>query len=54
LHLNRKTGERKIMQMVTYMFELGYDLSLTLRDNVSDSPGFEGSGLIFKRAKERN
>ncbi len=35
------------MQMAAYPFELGYKLALACRDNVSNSPGFEGCGLIF-------
>lgn len=37
------------MQMAAYLFELGYELALARRDNVSDSPGFEGCGLIFDK-----
>jgi hypothetical protein len=35
--------------MAAYLFELGYELALARRDNVSDSPGFEGCGLIFDK-----
>jgi hypothetical protein len=44
-----KMGERKYMQMAAYLFELGYELALACRDNVSNSPGFEGCGLIFDK-----
>jgi hypothetical protein len=37
------------MQMAAYLFELGYELALARRDNVPDSPGFEGCGLIFDK-----
>jgi len=37
------------MQMAAYLFELGYEFALARRDNVSDSPGFEGCGLIFDK-----
>jgi hypothetical protein len=37
------------MKMAAYLFELGYEHSLARRDNVSDSPGVEGCGLIFDK-----
>ena len=37
------------MQMIAYLFELGYDLALSRSHNVSQSPGFEGCGLIFDK-----
>ena len=37
------------MQMITYLFELGYDLALSRIHNVLQSPGFEGCGLIFDK-----
>ena len=37
------------MQMVAYLFELGYDLALSRIHNVLQSPGFEGCGLIFDK-----
>ena len=49
LNFRGKTGEKKYMQMAAYLFELGYELALARRDNVSDSPGFEGCGLIFDK-----
>jgi hypothetical protein len=46
-----KTGKQKYMQMAAYLFELGYELALARRDNVSDSLGFEGCGLIFDKTE---
>ena len=37
------------MQMAAYLFELGYELALARKDDVSDSPGFESCGLIFDK-----
>ena len=37
------------MQMIAYLFELGYDLALSRSHNVSQSPGFEGCELIFDK-----
>ena len=34
------TIEEKQLHMVSYVFELGYDLMMSPRDNVSNSPGF--------------
>lgn len=48
-----KNGEQKFKQMVAYLFELGYDLALSFRHNVSKSPGFEGCGLIFDKKKKK-
>jgi hypothetical protein len=31
-------GDQKYMQMAAYLFELGYKLSLALKDDLSDSP----------------
>ena len=39
------TEEYKFLRMVAYLFELGYDVALGRKDNVSDSPGFEACGL---------
>ena len=44
-----KTGDQKYMQMAAYLFELGYELALARKDDVSDSPGFESCGLIFNK-----
>ncbi len=44
-----KAGKQKYMQMAAYLFELGYELALACRDNVSNSPEFEGWGLIFDK-----
>ncbi len=49
LNFQGKTGEQKYMQTAAYLFELGYKLALARRDNVSNSPGFEGCGLIFDK-----
>ena len=46
---NGKSEEKKFMQMIAYLFELGYDLALSRSHNVSQSPGFEGCGLIFSK-----
>jgi hypothetical protein len=42
-------GKQKYMQMSAYLFELGYELALACKDDVSDSPGFESCGLIFDK-----
>ena len=42
-----KTGDQKYMQIAAYLFELGYELALTRKDDVSDSPGLKSCGLIF-------
>ncbi len=47
-------GEQNYMQMAAYLFELGYKLASARRDNVSDSPGFEGCGLIFDKTGWKN
>ncbi len=49
LNFRGKTGNHKNMQMAAYLFELGYELALARKDNVSDSPGFEACGLIFDK-----
>ena len=45
VNFSGKSGEEKYMQMIAYLFELGYDLAVSPRRNVSKSPGFEGCGL---------
>jgi len=50
-HFSGKVGDFKFMDMISYLFELGYDLALSPANNVSDSPGFEGCGLIFDKKK---
>jgi hypothetical protein len=35
-----------MMQMNAYLFELGYELALARKYDVSDSPGFESCGWI--------
>ena len=42
----------KFMQMIAYLFEFSYDLALCRKHNVSDSPEFEGCGLIFEKKKK--
>ena len=49
LHFSGRSGEQKYVQMVAYLFELGYDLAIGRFSNISDSPGFEGCGLMFKK-----
>ena len=41
-----KDGNKKFMEMVAYLFELGYDLALGRSNNVSRSPGFEACGMM--------
>ena len=48
-NFNGKSEGKKFMQMIAYLFELGYDLALSRSHNVSQSPGFEGCGLIFDK-----
>jgi hypothetical protein len=45
VNFSGKSGEQKYMTMIAYLFELGYDLAISPRRNVSNSPGFEGCGL---------
>ncbi len=40
-----RSKEENFMEMAGYLFELGYDLSLSGKYNASLSPGFEGCGL---------
>ncbi len=49
LNFRGKMVKQKYMQMAAYLFELGYNLALACRDDVFDSPGFEGCGLIFDK-----
>jgi hypothetical protein len=42
-------GDQKYMQMAAYLFELGYELALALKDDISDSPEFKSCGLIFDK-----
>ena len=46
---NGKSEEKNVMQMIAYLFELGYELALSRTHNVSQSPVFEACGLIFDR-----
>ena len=43
-----RSNEEKFIEMVGYLFELGYELALSRKYNVSQSPGFEGCGLRFQ------
>ena len=40
-----RTNAEKYLDIVAYLFELGYDLVLSRTDNVSTSPGFEAFGV---------
>ena len=40
-----RTNGEKYLDIVSYLFELGYDLALSRTDNVSSSPGFEAFGV---------
>ena len=46
-----KSKEENFMEMVGYLFELGNNLALSQKYNVSESPGYEGCGLIFDRKR---
>jgi len=53
VNFSGKSGEKKYLQMIAYLFELGYDLAISPRCNVSKSPGFEGCGLnVWKTSSE--
>lgn len=41
-----KTGVLNFMEMAAYLFEIGYDVAISRRHNVSGSPGIEGCGLM--------
>ncbi len=43
-----KDGDFKFMEMAAYLFEIGYNLAISLSNNVSDSPGLKGCGLLPK------
>lgn len=49
LHCHGKPMDQKYQQMIAYLFELGYDLAISRIYNVSNSPGFEGCGLIHHK-----
>jgi hypothetical protein len=49
LNFRGKTCDQKYMQMAAYLFELGYELALARKDDVSDSSGFKSCGLIFDK-----
>jgi len=52
VNFSGKIGEKKYMQMIAYLFELGYDLAISPKRNVSKSPGFEGCGLRAVQEEE--
>jgi hypothetical protein len=41
------TAVHKFQEGIAYLFEFGYDLALSLENNVSQSPGFESIFGIF-------
>lgn len=43
----KMTDTEKFLSIVAYQFELGYDLAIAARDNVSESPGFESFLGVF-------
>jgi len=45
LNFSGMSDNKKYMRMTAYFFELGYDLAIGRRFNVSGSPGLEGCGL---------
>ena len=48
LHLSTNTELKdKQLVMVVFLLELGYDLMISVQDNVSESPGFEPCLGIF-------
>ena len=49
-----KSGDFKFMHMVAYLFELGYDVALSIKNNVSESPGFKGWGLISEKDRKKH
>ena len=53
LKLNGKQLNEKYHQMIAYLFELGYDLAISRIHNVSNSPGFEGCGLILDKKSDK-
>ena len=40
--------------MITYLAEIAYDIAISARDNVSDSPGFETCLGIFLNTNNKN
>jgi hypothetical protein len=50
LNYRGKTGEQSTCKC---LLELGYELALAYKDDVSDSPGFESCGLIFDKTVSR-
>ena len=48
----KMTDIEKFRAIIAYQFELGYDLAIASRDNVSKSPGFESFIGIFGGSTE--
>ncbi len=46
VNFHGRTNSKKFLEMVAYLFELGYDLAISKRHNVLNSPGFEGCSLF--------
>ena len=42
-----RSKDENFIEMVGYLFELGYDLALSHRYNVSRSPGFKNCGVAL-------
>ena len=38
----------KLIDMITYLIELAYDLAISPVDNIPESPGFESSLIVRK------
>ena len=38
---SHKSEQEKRIEVISYLFELAYDLAISYHDNVSESPGFE-------------
>ena len=45
--MNGASFKEKQLRMAGYLFELVYDLLISPRDNVSESPGFESCGVTL-------
>ncbi len=46
VNFRERSMGKKYLDMVAYLFEFSYDVSLCSRNNISDSPGFKGCGLF--------
>ena len=44
---SNREGDEKFAEMAAYLFEIGYDIALSPRNNKSGSPGFEACGLML-------